>query len=309
MKIRYFTLIGIYLLCASAKAADNLHNFEDVCPNLSAPDCSAKLLKQQSEYAPYSTDWYFITAHYLDLLYETTNLKPLKNLTEQYLNSGHTHPVTFQTQLYFYAAKAFDIYNEKVKAKEYAQQAFKLVSATSESFPNPLRMVEIANLEMVFGDKDTATQMLNRLAQQYRKSKDAKLQHEIYGNLANALYSQGQLLESIPHRKSALFWARKLGFTDTITMASGNLARTYQLVGQLQIANETYRDAISNFNSEESPNYSIFQLRLAEINTTLGEVEAAKQHITKVRFTKLLPSHLTLYHQLANKLELNPTAL
>ncbi|WP_372771054.1 tetratricopeptide repeat protein [Pseudoalteromonas sp.] len=309
MKILNYTLASLLLLCTKLSAADNMHNFEDFCLALPVLDCSEKLLKEQSEYSLYSTDWYFITAHYLDFLYETTNLLTLKKLTEQYINAEHQHPISFQTQLYFYAAKALGIYGEKDKAQQYSKKALTLVNATFDSFPNPLRAVEIANLEMVFGDKDKAVSMFSRLAQKYRKSKDAKLQHEIYANLANALYLQNQLLESIPHRKSAVFWAHQLNSTENITMAIGNLARTYQLVGQLQIANQTYRNAITYFKSEESPNFSFFQLRLAEINETLNYHKVAKQHLSKVRFTKLLPSHLSTYNQLVQKLNVEATTL
>ena len=302
-------MASLFLLCTQLSAADNMHNFEDVCFELPAPKCSAKLLNAQSEYVPYTTDWYFITAHYLDLLYETTNLLPLKNLTEQYINADRRHPITFQTQLYFYASKAFSIYGEKEKAQQYAKKAIALVSATSDSFPNPLRTVELANLEMVFGDLDKAVSMFSRLAQKYKKSKDAKLQYEIYGNLANALFSQNQLLESIPHRKSAIFWAKQLGSFEEITMAIGNLARTYQLVGQLQLANETYLNAISLFKTGESPHYSIFHLRLAEITTALSLPNEAKAHLVEVRLSKLLPSHLSLYKQLAQKLDLETPTL
>lgn len=299
----YGILTSLFLFCAELSAADNMHNFEDICAELSVPDCSTKLLKTQDEYAPYSSDWYFITLHYLDLLYESTSLLTLKNLTEQYINQQREHPISFQTPLYFYASKAQGVYGDKVKANQYAKRALKLVSATSESFPNPLRTVEIANLEMVFGDKDKAVQMFSRLAQKYKKSKDAKLQHEIYGNFANALYSQNQFLESIPHRKSAIFWAKELGYSESITMAVGNLARTYQLVGQLQLANTTYQEAITFFKSEDSPNYSIFQLRLAEINAALNNLELAKKHLSKVQFTKLLPGHFAIYNKLALTLE------
>jgi tetratricopeptide (TPR) repeat protein len=309
MKKRNGILASLLLLCTQLLAADNMHNFEDVCYELPVPKCSEKLLKEPSEYDPFTTDWYFITAHYLDFLYETTNLLPLKNLTEQYINAERKHPVTFQTQLYFYASKAFSVYNEKEKAHQYAKKAIALVNATSDSFPNPLRTVEIANLEMVFGDRDKAVKMFSRLAQKYKKSKDAKLQHEIYGNLANALYSQNQLLESIPHRKSAIFWAKQLGFTENIITAIGNLARTYQLVGQLQLANETYQSAISLFKTVDSPNYSIFQLRLAEINAALSLQNEAKSHLAEVKFTKLLPGHLSLYKQLAQKLDLETSTL
>ena len=305
MKILNCLIASLLLLSNTIQSADNMHNFEDMCVELPISKCSEKVLTLQSEYAQFSTDWYFITAHYLDFLYETTSLLPLKKITEEYINVEHTHPITFQTQLYFYASKALGIYGEKDKAQQYAKKAIALVTATSDSFPNPLRKVELANLEMVFGNKDKAVQMFSRLAQQYKKSKDAKLQHEIYGNLANALYSQSQLLESIPHRKSAIFWAKQLGYSEDITMAIGNLARTYQLVGQLRLANDTYRDAVTHFASEDSPNYSIFQLRLAEINAAQSNPKQAKQHLKKVKFTKLLPGHFNVYNQLAQTLEFN----
>ncbi len=282
---------------APSFASEHFSDHQQVCQN--RPDCLAFLKDQLSTTKPESAAWFKIQSYLLDLLFDKQDFAALRYRCELLL-AKQPHSEVFRAQLHFYYAKSLAFFGERENARNHAFIAHKQLNELFQSFADPLRLIELGNLEIWLGEHEQAYDILNAAQSRYNKSKDPLFWFELNSNFA-LIYDKRQQLElSEEARTKALEAIMPTGETDKIATAMGNLARTKQLRGDYANARKLYEQSLAYLTSKlDDKIRSIYLLRLSEISMAMHDKTAAKAYFDKVDPSLIDPhSHLIIYQAL-----------
>lgn len=300
--MRLLPLMFLTILCR-ATASENLSDHQQFCLESPQLSCGQYLQQQLSGLKAYSNEWYRVKAFQLNYLFDKHQFKQLQHEAEQLLQRTDL-PEVFRVQLYFYYAKALNYFGNHTEAKEYASRAVAILKDIYAVFGNPLRVVELANLQITLGEFGQAEQLLSYAQSQYRQSRDPQFLFELNSNLALLVHQQGDLAAAAIYRSEALNAARTMGHPNKLIVALGNLARTRQLQGELAEALSLYRDSLQyTALPEHQIQHFIHLLRLAEISLQLQQPVQARHYLTQVKTAGLSEHHQKLYQQLSTELK------
>ncbi len=293
-------LASLWLFCWSwqAAAAENISDHEIFCATAANQPCEAYIQQQLAAARPYSVVWYKTTSYYLDYLFDHHQFAALQSQIEPLLQHEPL-PESFTLQLYFYYAKALNAQQQPDKAKIYANKAMPKLEQIYQVFGEPFRMLELANLQHQVGNNEKAEQILSYTEHHFIKSKDPVFIFELNSNKALIAHAKADLTQAARLRQLALDAALQTGQNGKIIVAYGNLARTVQLMGQLELARDTYLASLPFMATvDDQLHLSIHQLRLAEIYWQLKQYPQAQSYLTQVNTKLLAQSHQALYHKL-----------
>lgn len=286
-------------LCLAGRvpASEHLSDHEQVC--LSQSDCHAFLQQQLGQTAPGSAKWYKLQSYLLDFYFDKHRFTELRQLAEQLL-ALPDNPVVLQAQLYFYYGKVLYFFGQPELAAQYVSQASVKLADLFEGFGDPLRLIELANLQLTLGQTEQAELTLLNAEGRYSKSRDPIFLFELYSNKALVEDRRQQLQYAAVYRQHALDAVLTTGHSGKIVVALGNLARTRQLQGQYLQARQLYLQALPYFTAEQNtPLQAVYLLRLAELCWQLQDQQQSWQYLQKVQLAQLSSdSHRQLYQQL-----------
>lgn len=286
----------------NAVASENFSDHEMFCERQSQISCLDYINQQLASSEIGSARWYEIKSYQLDYFYDKMEFQTLKDSAEPFITSEEL-PVVFQVQVYFYYAKSVHYFGDFETGHKYATKAFEKLQAIFDSFGNPMRMVELANLQYVFGNKETALQILDRAERRFGKSKDPIFHFELASNKANVFHALGDIDGALVNRQIAADWILKTNHNRKISVALGNLARTHQLLANYVKADEVYVQSLKYMDSDSDRNaIAIYKLRLAETNWQAGKQEQALKWFKQVHEEDIRQSHEKLYAHLSNVL-------
>ena len=177
-------IVFIILLAFKLSASENLSDHEQFCQQNVSISCSQYLEQQLAALSPFSHGWYRIKGFQLDYLFDQHQFQLLQAETEVLLQQ-QVLPDMLKLQVYFYYAKALFINGQTDVAKQYASDAMLMLQEVYTAFGNPLRIIELANLQYSLGELDQAKQLLNQVELKYSKSKDSLVLFELYSNQAH----------------------------------------------------------------------------------------------------------------------------
>lgn len=279
-------------------AAENISDYETFCTAAHNQPCEAYIQQQLAVAKPYSAVWYKTTSYYLDYLFDHHQFAALQRYIAPLLEHPSL-PDAFALQLYFYYAKALYALKQPDKAQIYANKAMPKLEQIYQVFGEPFRMLELANLQYQFGEREKAEQILLYTEQHFIKSKDPLFVFELNSNKAMLAHAKEDLPQAAELRQLALDAALQTGQKGKIIVAYGNLARTKQLLGQLEPARDTYLASLPFMATvDDQLHLSIHQLRLAEIYWQLKQYPQAQSYLAQVNTKLLAQSHQALYHKL-----------
>ena len=176
----------------------------------------------------------------------------------------------FRTQLYFYQAKILHGKGQRIQALHYADLAANDLEQQFQSFADPLRLLELANLHSVMGEQAQAWKLLMLADSRYGKSKDPIFAFELHTNKALVQQANGRLADAAYSRKLALDAIQPTGEAGKITVAYGNLGRTYQLLGQYGLALQYYQQSLRLMQpGADDVRRQMHLLRAAQLNCQL----------------------------------------
>ncbi len=298
--------ILIVLLCAglllSAKAAEHLSDHEEFCLQQPAIPC-LQLLQQALEQTQLHTfQWFKFQSYRLDYLYVNHQFRQLYDESNQLLKIG-TAPPALRTQLYFYQAKTLIARGDEAQAAYFTDLASRQLDAMYQAFADPMRVLELANLQAVAGQYDKAWQLLLHAEQRFAKSRDPQFVFELNSNKALIRHAFEQLDDAAYYRKLALDAILSSGRHHDIIVAHGNLARTYQLLGKFGLAVDYYEKSLPFMRpSIDDLQQSIHRLRLSELYLALQEPAKARGYLQQVDVAILGDHHKVLYRDLSSAL-------
>lgn len=290
------------ILAVKLSASENLSDHEQFCQQDTSTSCAQYLEQQLSAFIPFSHSWYRVKGFQLDYLFDQHQFLPLQAEAELLLQQ-QTLPDMLKVQVHFYYAKALFVTGQTEAAKHYANNAILMLQDVYNVFGNPLRIVELANLQYSLGELEQAERLLNQAGLNYQKSKDNLFLFELYSNKALVSHQRDKLDEAAQYRTEALNAAITLGHTNKIIVAMGNLARTKQLLGQLQAAYELYQQSLLYTSQPDyQVQHAIHLIRLTEISLQLQRPAHALTFYTGINPEILGASHKQLYQEFGKTL-------
>lgn len=306
LMIKTFCVLTIlmWIFPASMYASEHFSDHEQFCQQQPDQECLTYINEHIASSELNSTHWYKANSYLFDYYYDKNDFEALKAIVEPFADRDDL-PKVFKVQTYFYYAKALRYYNDDERAKIYATKAFDDIQQMYESFSDPMRMLELANLQYVFGNKETAFQMLLKTERKFGKSKDPIFNFELHSNKANTYHSFGDLENAKQSRKHALDWIYPTQHQNKIIVAQGNLARTYQLLAEYDLAIKYYVDSLSYMvDGSDDITKAAYTLRLAEICWQAKDNQQAIKWFKAVKESDLNRYHKKVYEQLATVLAL-----
>lgn len=307
MQLKYLITIVILskaLLCSSPlEASEHYSDHELFCFSLPKnTDCLLELQRQLQQQQVGSKSWYKLESYLLDYYYDKIDFHSLKLQAEMLLQRQDV-PSVVLAQLYFYYAKTMMHFNQPEQAEAYGLKAANLVTELYKSFGNPLRLVELANLQKALGQNERAVQTLSEAEHRARNSQDPIFWFELNSNKALISDSTQSFEESLLYRKRALAAILTTAHNVKIVVAIGNLARTEQLLGHYEAALGHYQQSLAYMSKKTDPqNWSIYHVRLAEIALQLNNPELSSHYVQQINTELLGQAHLAAYTRLQHKL-------
>lgn len=290
----------IAALTSQLSAAEYFSNYAEFCKQLKGQACLNKILNKRKQTPIKSMMWYQLTGYYFDYLYRHVVLDTLLEKSSHLLIQKD-HPKHFLAQLYFYQAKSLLYYKRKDEAHMYADKAYKILNDISVAFPDPLRLIEIANLKHVFGDSKQAYAMLQRLHKTYQARQDPQFHFELQGNMAQALQRMGHLESAVKHYEQSAKWAIKTKIPEHIAIATGNLGRTYQMLERNQEALFVYEFAVEHLlKTQNKKLLAAYYLRLSEVSQELQLAKKGADYFAKIDTEQLSKHHFENYQALVS---------
>jgi len=303
-------LILLIILANNVSASENLSDDEQYCTENAALSCADYLQQQLATLPRYSHAWYRVKAFQLNNFYDQHQFSVLHSEAATLIaqdsrsdGSAEVMPTVLKVQVYFYYAKTLFHTGHTAEAKDYANRAAVILQDIYTAFGNPLRLVELANLQYSLGQLEQADRLLTQAQHSYQKSKDPLFLFELYSNKALISHQRNNLEEAATYRNEALNAAMTLGHHQKMIVAMGNLARTQQLLGRLPAALNLYEQSLRyTANPEYRTQHHIHLVRLAEICTQLQDYAAAQGFYAQIDVEVLSPAHQQLYHEISSKL-------
>ncbi|MFC0118424.1 hypothetical protein ACFFK7_10945 [Pseudoalteromonas xiamenensis] len=301
---RYIAFFALYFLSQQAAlGAEHISDHETYCAQTTSISCIDFINKRLSEKEYLSHDWLKIKSYQLDYLYDFQKFEQLVVEIEPLLAEQSKLPPIFCAQLNFYYAKSLQVVGPEAKAELYANQTVVLLEGLYEAFGDPLRVIELANMQVVFGHTKRAYQILLMAQNRFAKSKDPNFLYELNEQFANVFFGWNNLEKAVEHRITALEYARIIGHRGKMHIALGNLARTLQLNNQF---NEACRYFLETLDYVEEPELASFRvmylLRLSQSLYELHDVQSSRYYFHQIDAALVKDNYKEEYQKLENGL-------
>ena len=153
-----------------------------------------------------SRPWAHLKLLQLDALF---NLQKFDALAQELtpLIANDNLPVNFSVYVYIYHAKLLLGNQEKDLAQQYLAKAVSLLNEINDKYPEPVRLIEIANVQIVLKDYQQAKKTLQQLELKFKDRYHPVFKRELYANLGHIAYFQDEKALHIRYREKSLEWA------------------------------------------------------------------------------------------------------
>ncbi len=246
--------------------------------------------------------WFSLMQFKFSSLFNLQKSDELFQETKYWINEPDL-PIAFQVTLYIYHAKYIIAYGDQAEGKKFIYKAKHLLSLMNEAYPSPIRLIELANLQMFIGELPEAYDSLNALKIKYKHSHNPYFMMELYGNLGHIARQLKYFDEALKHWHEALSWSYKYGNLQQIATVLFNLAQAQQHAKKYLLAQQNY--LISIRHAEKALDFiraSHARLHLAEIKLALGEKQQAHDLLLSLDENHLTGEGLAKFIALKNLL-------
>lgn len=295
-----FIFIILFLFSTfSVFASEHFSDHEAYCLKSDEQAC-LELLQQQTKSVPlHSRAWFKLVSYKLDYFYDKREFKKLE-LTAKPLFDIENKPDVFEMQLNYYYSKTLAYFGKKELARQYAQKAISTLEKIYHIFEDPMRMVEIANLEYVFGDRQKAYQLLLLAENKFGKRGDPVFHLELHTNKGHIFFAWQNYERAAKFYKLALDWIKDTEHDAKKVVAYSNLARTYQLMNKHKQALEYFRHTEELLLKQNNPRLlAVILIRTAEVYEQLDEFDKVAQFIQRVSYSDLSSGYHETFKRLS----------
>ncbi len=267
-------LIVMSNVISSTTYANNERSLDHVCQFFPAR-CLDRVNTELKTVKEKSRLWFSLMQFKLNSLFSLQKSDELFQQTKRWINEPDL-PVAFQVTLYIYHAKYIIAFGDQAQGKEFIYKAKQQLSIMNEVYPSPIRLIELANLQMFIGELPEAYQSLTTLKIKYKDSNNPYFMMELYGHLGHIARQLKYFDEALAHWHVALSWSYKYGNVQQIATVLFNLAQAQKHAKKYLLAQQNYILSINH--AEKALDFiraSHAKLYLAEIKLALGEKQQA----------------------------------
>ncbi len=278
-----------FSLAANNLDTKTLSQINEAC-TFSPKECLILLDQHLPKVTEKSHLWYDLLQNRFNALFDLQLMETLHEETKAWINTKA--PFSFQLTIFIYYAKTSITYEGRDVASKYAQLAKEKLEQMQEAFPSPMRLVELANVQMQLEEFQKAYELLLSVEKKYRQSKDSHFMMELYGNLAHVTRQLELHQQSLDYWLKTVPWASKFNNKQQIGTVLYNLANAYSTLNQLDSAESYYIEAIAfAMAAEDYAKTSEAQFQLVNI-----KVAQEKYHDAKVTLEGINLDYLPLIH-------------
>lgn len=299
-----FNLFGLPSY-ANDLSRDELTKIEETCQQ-SSPQCLAYLEIGLNTSKPNSRQWFRFKQLRLFNLFDLQKWTQLRQEVDYWLLADNMPP-NFAVYVYIYHAKLTFNGQASDEYIRYLTKATNLLSDINTKSFSPLRLIEIANLQIALKNYSHAKEILLQLDKKFSKRDYPVFKQELYANLGHIAMKQQSHEEHIQYRIKSLEWVLKTPNQQQIGVAYANLAWAYQSVDQFTKAEEYYKESIKYSQNAQDDNTTIInQIRLVQVlylQDKKGQAKAIFNYLSTNFYNKLTAeSNQTLYQLLKTQL-------
>ncbi|GAB3018642.1 tetratricopeptide repeat protein [Bowmanella dokdonensis] len=282
--------------------ADNPLSIHQICQDQPARCLDALPEALQGE-PLYSHNWYSLKLYEFASLLDLKRFDKLKQVLAPWQDSGRL-PVRLQIAVLVYRAKLAYLDDNRALGEPMIRQAVALLTELSDTLPNTIYLIELANLLLYLDDMETAERILLELEQRYRSRASPEFLHELYANLAQVYNKRNEQQQHLQYRLTALEYALARGNAQQIGIAQNNAARAHQFLGLWQPAASHFQLA-GQYAKEagDEITYQLSRLRLVEMAVMQQQWQQADSHWQELDSTILPRWHQPLAAELKEKLQ------
>jgi tetratricopeptide (TPR) repeat protein len=309
---QYYLLILLFFFCLPSKAdtlsKGELTKIEEICLQ-SSPECLAYLEIGLNASKPYSRQWFRFKQLRLFNLFDLKKWTLLRQEVNYWLLDDKM-PTNFAVYVYIYHAKLKFSEQSTAEYTHYLTKATNLLSEINTKSFSPLRLIEIANLQISLQNYAQAKQTLKQLDKKFAKRDYPVFKQELYANLGHIALKENNHEEHIQYRQKSLKWALNTPNQQQIAIAYANLAWAYQAVKQYKKSAINYKTSIDYSKKVHDDNTTIrSQMRLVQVLCLQGIIDEAEKlytHISMNSFNQLTSeTNYELYQELQILLNIN----
>jgi len=288
----------------NATTYEELAIIETVCQK-SSHQCLLSLDSALTTSPLKSRQWYRLKLLQLEAFFTLQQFDKL-NSEIDILLTYDVLPISFSVYVYLYHAKLNYGESDITTAKEYLDKAVNLLTEINDKYPKPMRLIEIANLQISMKDFERAKQTLVQLELKFSARYHPIFKRELYANLGHVAYFQDDHSQHLQYRRQSLKWALEANNNQQVGVAYNNLAWAFQKIGSYEDAEKNYSQAIKFAQMEQDDiNGSISQLRLTEVFLLQGKIEKALKIFNQLPSSSAGNYDSERHNELYRKLKLN----
>jgi hypothetical protein len=208
---QYYLLISLFLFCLPSKAnalsKDELSKIEETCLQ-SSPECLAYLEVGLNTSPPHSRQWFRFKQLRLFNLFDLNKWTLLQQEVNYWLLAENM-PTNFAVYVYIYHAKLKLGEQSTAEYTHYLTKATNLLNEINTKSFSPLRLIEIANLQIALQNYAQAKETLLQLDKKFSKRDYPLFKQELYANLGHIALKEEAHDEHIHYRQESLKWTLK----------------------------------------------------------------------------------------------------
>jgi tetratricopeptide (TPR) repeat protein len=299
----HLTGILLLVLCLPVTKSYAIKGYSlgEICQT-SPSQCLEKVNAELKFAKKKSRVWFSLMQFKLSSLFMLQHSDELYRETKRWIHEDDL-PVPFQVTLYMYYAKSILAHGDIEQGKQYIYKAKQQLALMHEVYPSPIKLIEIANLQMFIGELPEAYASLNALKDKYKNSQNPHFMMELFGHLGHVARQLGYYEQALEHWHTAVPWSHKYGNEQQIATIYFNLAGAQQDLQQYLLAEKSYVAAIKHAKiALDMVKATHAQLHLAEVKLLLGEKDKAKALLLLVDEKLLDKSYLSKLNTLKGQL-------
>jgi len=226
----------------------NITEIHKICSK-SPAECLSEVNKTLLTTKEKSRVWYDLIQYKIESLFLLQNIKELNAVTKPWINIDEL-PVPFKISVYIYYAKSLtfdeniDEKNIKIESKKYINKAEQQLDLMNSAYPDPMLLIQLANIKMYVGEYQQAYQSLQSLTVKYKRRQDPAFKLDLYGNLAHLADRLKYKQQAIDYWIESVAWAKKHGNDQQIATVYFNLAQSQISNNEFNAAKQNYLKAI-----------------------------------------------------------------
>ena len=280
---------SLLLLCVSAQSQANTTSpsIEATCSHSYAL-CLKNIEPLLSSTQQPSRTWYKYKLLQLEALFNLGKITELKQALAPFIHKENL-PEAFTVYIKIYYAKALGNDKQRDESKKYIQEALTLLYQIQEQLPRPMRLIEIANLQLIDKQFTQAEQTLLYLEERFSQNALPLFNQELYANLGHVASMTDQLDKLLDYREKSLYYTLQVDNKQQNGVAYYNLGRALFRLEDYASAEENFLLSFKHAELAQDVSMQIYaKIRLAEIALIDDEQDKALKQSAELEQIALL---------------------